>query len=71
MQDTDVTEIWNRLLSTPMQVMSEQERIVHAVNVFLIDFEQGGSWLYNASPDETECQQSWSTCDAWSWPSLL
>jgi len=49
MQDTDVTEIWNRLLSTPMQVMTEQERIVHAVNVFLIDFEQGGSWLYNAS----------------------
>jgi len=56
MQDADVIEIWNRLLFTPKQLMTEQERIVHAVNVFLIDFQQGG-WLYNASP-ETECQQS-------------
>jgi len=56
MQDTDVTEIWDRLLTTPMQLMTEQERIVHAVHVFLIDFRQGG-WLYNASPDESECQQ--------------
>jgi len=39
MQDTDVTEIWNRLLSKPTQLMTEQERIVHAAHVFLIDFE--------------------------------
>ncbi|SRR6266436_1943114 len=58
MQDTDVTEIWNRLLSTPMQLMTEQERIVHAVNVFLIDFWQGG-WLYNIAPGANENQQSW------------
>jgi hypothetical protein len=59
MQDTDVTEIWNRLLSLPMQLMTEPERIVHAVNAFLIDFWQGG-WLYNVSPDLTEHQQSWA-----------
>ena len=58
MQGTDVTEIWNRLLSTPMQLMTKQERIVHAVNVFLIDFWQGG-WLYNVSPHASENQQSW------------
>jgi hypothetical protein len=58
MQDIDVTDIWNRLLSTPMQLMTEQERIVHAVNVFWIDFQQGG-WLYNVAPDLTEHQQSW------------
>ena len=41
-----------------MQLMTEQERIVHAVNVCLIDFWQGG-WLYNASPGASENQQSW------------
>ena len=58
MQDTDVTDIWNRLLSTPVHLMTEQERNVHAVNVFWIDFQQGG-WLYNVAPDLTEHQQSW------------
>ena len=58
MQDTDVTEIWNKLLSTPMQLMTEQERIVHAVNVFWIDFQQGG-WLYNVAPPDETGYQHW------------
>src|SRR5262245_9031050 len=59
MRDTEVTEIWNRLLSKPMQMMTEHERIVHAVNVFLVDFEFGG-WLYNVSPDASEKQRCWA-----------
>src|SRR5215470_16734604 len=59
MQDTDVTEIWNRLLSTPMQLMTEQERIVHAANVFWIDFQQGG-WLYNVAPRDETGYRHWT-----------
>jgi len=59
MQDTDVTEIWNRLLSTPIQLMTEQERIVHAVNVFWIDFQQGG-WLYNVAPRDETGYRHWA-----------
>ena len=55
MRDTEATEIWNKLLSKPMQMMTEHERIVHAVNVFLVDFEFGG-WFYNVSPDASENQ---------------
>jgi hypothetical protein len=58
MRDTEAWEIWNELLSKPMQMMTENERIVHAANVFLIDFWQGG-WLYNVSPDTSENQQPW------------
>jgi hypothetical protein len=58
MRDTEAWEIWNELLSKPMQMMTEHERIVHAANVFLIDFWQGG-WLYNVSPDTSENQQPW------------
>ena len=59
MRDTEVTEIWNKLLTKPIQMMTEQERIVHAVNVFLVEFELGG-WLYNLAPDASESQQSWA-----------
>ena len=58
MRETDVTEIWNKLLSKPMELMTQQERIVRTVNIFLIDFENGG-WLYNASPDASEHQGAW------------
>jgi hypothetical protein len=42
-------EVWNSLLEKPIDCMSEVERIIHRVNIFVIDFENG-SWLYNIAP---------------------
>ena len=42
-------EVWNSLLEKPIDSMTEVERHINRVNIFVIDFENG-SWLYNIAP---------------------
>jgi hypothetical protein len=45
-----VWEVWNSLLGKSDDSMTEAERHVNRVNIFVVDFENG-SWLYNISPE--------------------
>jgi hypothetical protein len=46
-------EVWNSLLGKTTDSMTEVERHVNRVNIFVCDFENG-SWLYNIAPGAGE-----------------